>query len=557
MYNFVHFYFPLFVHSYCIINSKDYDYDIILDGGEVLTTSGIIVFNPSNRYIKKGSTSSYIITAKTKTQVELDTTEYYVDMTKSNIVLQGVGETDSSVKYKLDGNKGLYKLTVAGGEKEGYLYFNFKDLKDIEGKAIDTTTINSEISNVSNNKQIIVDNTAPTCSWSGENSDWTNNDVSITLTGVDNYKMNSSKSTHTKIYNQSGIELSTDNLSYEVEDMAGNKTTCSKTVNVYYDKKPPTKTVVDFHGYTLNTWTNQTVNRTFSATDGGSGVDHYEWSNDCVNIGGTEGSNSVPISWDGINTACHRAVDKVGNIGEWSDKNIVKIDKTAPTVPTITGEKLYKGSNVGTYTSNTWTNNDVRMNYSSTDSGVGGVYYQYSHDNSTWRGNNSNNGFVTTSTSWTITWESVYNYYIRACDGLNNCSSSSLMTIKIDRTPPVISSCTWQGPPSSINAFGINCSITDDKTSTSNIVIKTANCYVSKTGSTRYFTCGANPIDDRFASAEWRSISNLPQGFNIKLDTSTLSEMKYRISAKDEAGNESTAKNCSYYNSTTVGTVCK
>ena len=78
------------------------------------------------------------------------------------------------------------------------------------------------------------------------------------------------------------------------------------------------------------------------------------------------------------------------------------------------------------------------MNYSSTDSGVGRVYYQYSHDNSTWINNNSNNGFTSSSTSWTISWESVYNYYIRACDGLNNCSSSSLMTIKIDKTAPTV-----------------------------------------------------------------------------------------------------------------------
>ena len=70
-------------------------------------------------------------------------------------------------------------------------------------------------------------------------------------------------------------------MHYDIEDEAGNVTTCSKNVNVYYDKKPPTKTVVDFHGYTLNTWTNQNVNRTFNSEDGGSGVDYYQWSRDC------------------------------------------------------------------------------------------------------------------------------------------------------------------------------------------------------------------------------------------------------------------------------------
>ena len=422
--------------------NKDYDYDIILDGGEVLTTSGIIVFNPSKRYIKKGSTSSYIITAKTKTKVDLETTEYYVDMTKSNIVLRGVGETDSSIKYKLDGNKGLYKLTVAGGEKEGYLYFNFKDLKDIEGKEIDTTTINSNINNVSNNKQIIVDNTAPTCSWSGENSTWTNNAVTIKLTGIDNYKMNSSKTTYTKTYNQSGIEIFKNNLSYEIEDEAGNKNTCSKNVNVYYDKKPPT--ITEINNPTKGNWVNYNFKVTLTVTENGSGIEKEQYSyksnTGWITDNATISGNTVTtdnFSAERNQLAYIRVCDKVGNCSA-QKSTWIRIDKTAPTIPTITGQRLYNGSNVGTYTSNTWTNNDVRMNYSSTDSGVGGVYYQYSHDNSTWINNNSNNGFTSSSTSWTISWESVYNYYIRACDGLNNCSSSSLMTIKIDRTPPVI-----------------------------------------------------------------------------------------------------------------------
>ena len=76
---------------------------------------------------------------------------------------------------------------------------------------------------------------------------------------------------------------------------------------------------------------------------------------------------------------------------------------------------------------------------------LGTLYYitstvnNYSYDEKTWINNNSNNGFTSSSTSWTISWESVYNYYIRACDGLNNCSSSSLMTIKIDKTAPFFS----------------------------------------------------------------------------------------------------------------------
>ena len=479
---------------------KDYDYEIILDGGEVISTSGIIVYNPSKTYIKKGIRSSYVITAKTKTQVDLDTMEYYVDVTKSNIVLRGVGETDSSVKYKLDGNKGLYKLTVVGGEKEGYLYFNFVGLKDVEGKEIDTTTINRDINNVSNNKQIIVDNTAPTCSWSGENTIWTNNEVQIVLLGVDNYKINNSKAMYTKAYNQSGIELATENLSYEIEDEAGNKATCSKTVNVYYDKKPPTKTVVDFHGYTLDTWTNKTVNRTFSATDDGSGVDYYEYSNDCVNVGGRESSNSVPISWEGINTSCHRAVDKVGNVGEWSNKNIVKLDLTAPTC--------------NWQENNTWTNSNVTVGVYGTDSGSGMSAQQ-------------NRYWSYTSTDEEINVASL-SYTIKDNAGNETSCSKDNVSVKHDTKAPR-ASCSW-GAAQYNNQFGLYCNFSDASTVTARL----GYCY-NKNDSSVYWTCLYKSLDSRYNDYGWQTAQNY-YGFNIALKNDVPS-MSLKIGFKDEAGN--------------------
>ena len=480
---------------------KDYDYDIILDGGETLTTSGIIVYNPSKTYIKKGSRSSYIITAKTKTQVDPDTMEYYVDVIKSNIVLQGVGETDSSVKYKLDGNKGLYKLTVVGGEKEGYLYFNFVGLKDVEGKEIDTTTINRDINNVSNNKQIMVDNTAPTCNWSGENSTWSASAQTIKLTGTDNHKMNSSKTSYTKTYNQSGVELATDSLSYEVEDEAGNKNICSKIVNVYYDKKPPTKTVVDFGGYVLNTWTNQTVNRTFSATDGGSGVDYYEWSNDCVNVGGTESSNSVPITLEGINTSCHRAVDKAGNIGEWSDKNIVKVDKTDPVCNWKENSK--------------WTNSNVTVGVYGTDSGSG----MSAQQNKYWSYTSTNEEINTASLSYTIKDNA---------GNETNCSKSDV-SVKHDTKAPR-ASCSW-GAAQYNNQFGLYCNFSDASTVTARL----GYCY-NKNDSSVYWTCLYKSVDSRYNDYGWQTALNY-YGFNIALKNDVPS-MSLKIGFKDEAGNQ-------------------
>ena len=472
---------------------KDYDYDIILDGGEVLTTSGIIVFNPSKRYIKKGSTSSYIITAKTKTQVGLETTEYYVDIEKSNIVLRGVGETDPSIKYKLDGNKGLYKLTVAGGNNEGNLYFNFKDLKDIKGKEIDTTTINSNINNVSNNKQIIVDNTAPvinfttngttvwaksvgtkitvtdnsgsnsldsstykyiyslsssqtqtlknsynltdiisqtsgdgeyyliaqacdkagncatktsnkflvdntapTCSWSGENSTWTTSAQAIKLTGIDNHKMNNLKTSYTKTYNQSGIEISKDNLSYEIEDEAGNKTTCNKAVNVYYDTKKPEITKVE--NPTNGEWVNYAFKVTLITTENGSGIakeqNSYQsnagWVTDNATISGNTVTTSNFAS-ERNQLAYIRVCDKVGNCSE-QRSTWIRIDTTKPSVSasvgscsngkrTISISASDSASGIYGYAITTSLSEPSSFSSSASGSYAPGTYYAWAKDN--------------------------------------------------------------------------------------------------------------------------------------------------------------------------------
>ena len=503
-----------------IKKGNDYDYVINLDGGTIITSSGITVGNPSKKYIREGVNAYYIITAKTASTMEKEQVlENYINIGKENIKLLEVGETDEKVKYKLDGNNGLYKLTVLGGDKNGYLYFSLNNLKDYEGKEIDVSTTNNDINS---NKKIIVDNEPLKCNWSGENTTWTKEEVSIVLTGSKDKSDGLPKapmkgSNKTKTYNENGRELKTDNLSFDIEDEAGNVTTCSKTVNVYYDKKPP-------------------------------------------------------------------------------------------TIPTITGQRLYNESNVGTYTSNTWTNNDVRMNYSSTDSGVGEVYYQYSHNGSNWISNSSNNGFTSSSTSWKISWDSVYDYYIRACDGLNNCSSSSLMTIKIDKTAPTCNwepnwtwtssnvtvkvygtdsgsgmsdqnskswtysganeeintawlaytikdnagnekdcsgdvsvkhdtlapraNCWWAGPrEGSGNQFSLQCSVSDSST----VYTALGYCY-QYNDSTQYWTCSYKNLEDRYNGYGWRAISDYYFGFNISLKND-VNTMDLKIGFKDEAGN--------------------
>ena len=496
-----------------IKNGKDYDYKIISDKGTLVSKLGINVAPPSKPYIKEGSISTYIITAKTETSITPENEDkkqmdYYINIEKENINLQGAA-VDEKVKYKLDGNSGLYKLTIQGGEKKGYLYFKFNELKDYEGKEVDVSEANNKIENgviEKNDRKIIVDNEPLKCNWSGENSTWTNNEVKVSLTGTKDKSDGFPKApiktpTIIKTYNQDGIELKTDNLSYDIEDEAGNVTTCSKNVNVYYDKKPPTKTVVNFHDYTLNTWTNQNVNRTFNSEDGGSGVDYYQWSRDCSTVGGKEESNSVSITWEGTDIACHRAVDKVGNVGEWSVKNIVKVDKTAPECK---------------WNQNwTWTSSNVTVGVYGTDLGSG----MSGQNSKSWTYYAANEEINTASLSYTIKDNA---------GNETNCSKSDV-SVKHDTKAPR-ASCSW-GAAQYNNQFGLYCNFSDASTVTARL----GYCY-NKNDSSLYWTCLYKSLDSRYNDYGWQTALNY-YGFNIALKNDVPS-MSLKIGFKDEAGNQ-------------------
>ena len=488
-----------------IKKGNDYDYVINLDGGTIITSSGITVGDPSRKYIREGVNAYYIITAKTVSTMEKEQVlENYINIGKENINL--LGAVNEKVKYKLDGNNGLYKLTVLGGDKNGYLYFNFNNLKDYEGKEVDLSDINEEINKVSNNKQVIVDNTKLTCNWSGENTTWTNEEVSIVLTGSKDKSDGLPKApmkglNKIQTYNENGRELKNDNLSFDIEDEAGNVTTCSKNVNVYYDKKPPTKTVVDFHDYTLNTWTNQNVNRTFNSEDGGSGVDYYQWSRDCSTVGGKEESNSASITWEGTDIACHRAVDKVGNVGEWSVKNIVKVDKTAPECK---------------WNQNwTWTNNNVTVGVYGTDSGSG----MSGQNSNNWTYSGANEEI---NTAWLA-------YTIKDNAGNETNCSKSDVSVKHDTKAPR-ASCSW-GAAQYNNQFGLYCNFSDASTVTARL----GYCY-NKNDSSLYWTCLYKSLDSRYNDYGWQTALNY-YGFNIALKNDVPS-MSLKIGFKDEAGNQ-------------------
>ncbi len=84
---------------------------------------------------------------------------------------------------------------------------------------------------------VYVDKIAPSCSWSGESTSWTNSNRAITVKGSDAHSgINPSYQTNSWTYTGT---TKTAALSYTIRDNAGNSAVCSKTANVYVDKTPP------------------------------------------------------------------------------------------------------------------------------------------------------------------------------------------------------------------------------------------------------------------------------------------------------------------------------
>ena len=307
-------------------NIKNYEgkeIDVSTTNNDINSNKKIIVDNtaPQISFTTNG-TSVWAKSVTTKIQVTdnngndaLDNSTYKYVYSLSNKEEQDLTNSynlsDEVIKNKDDGE---YYLVARACDKAG----NCK----------------TEVSN-----KFLVDNTPPTCNWSGENTTWTQNAQIITLTGIDNHKMNSSKTTYTKTYNQNGIELSTDNLSSEIEDEAGNVTKCSKAVNVYYDTKKPVITSVD--NPTNGNWVNYNFSVKLNTTENGSGLKnvYYSYTSNAgwIEENATINGNivtSTSFEAERNQVAYFKVCDGAGNCSDQNSTQI-RIDKTAPSVSKI------------------------------------------------------------------------------------------------------------------------------------------------------------------------------------------------------------------------------
>ena len=180
---------------------------------------------------------------------------------------------------------------------------------------------------------VYIDKTGPTCgnrSGEGSLSNWTKGSRTITVACNDD-----GGSGCPPVSETFDSEMTTNKIT--VRDGAGNTKDCS--VNVYIDKTKPSISYDIYKiddwgnwvgGYNSGEWSTRGIRRKLYPSDnnGGSGINHTEWSSD-----GSNWNYERDVSqWDfheGTNDAYFRTIDNAGNVSS-KIHFVLKVDKYAP-----------------------------------------------------------------------------------------------------------------------------------------------------------------------------------------------------------------------------------
>ena len=167
---------------------------------------------------------------------------------------------------------------------------------------------------------VMIDKTAPTCTVSSSNSNWTNQDVTVTGTCSDS--KSDCKAKTISVTKKSNID---DDVSPgTVYDNAGNKTQCG-TTRVRIDKTPPIAKI-------------------------GHDADNYKLTNESTDSGG---SGLASSSWWGaeVGTGGTRYLKVIDGAGNWSEPTSISVYKYCSQGNwknnTESGAKIYKWGNTG------------------------------------------------------------------------------------------------------------------------------------------------------------------------------------------------------------------
>ena len=260
-----------------------------------------------------------------------------------------------------------------------------------------------------------IDNTKPTISTvTGNATDWTNKDVTLTVTASDNKRLNA------KAYSFNNGDtwqasnkksFSSNQIVYiRVRDEAGNISE-SKSVTINkIDKNSPTVSVTG----NPTAWTNKDVTLKVTAADSASGLHATPYSFDG---GATWQATSSKTYTSNTNGIVIKVRDNVGNITT-NTINITKIDKTVPGILKVDGNPTE------------WTKNSAKLTASATSNGGSEVIkYSFTNDASKTDWQPSNQKEFTSNQT----------VYVRAKDEAGNISlAEKVKIINVDQIKPTV-----------------------------------------------------------------------------------------------------------------------
>ena len=266
----------------------------------------------------------------------------------------------------------------------------------------------------------------------------------------------------------------TSTIAWRACDKLGN---CSAYMTAKTAKIDITRPTIDSIKNSSNgKWTNTDVTIEAEASDtGGSGMSaiYYYYDNDSTYRDDwdlTKTPSKVKGKWSAErnNIVSVVAIDVAGNITTAATN--VKIDKTAPNVPTVEMFKWKDNSTrpssadhagLDTYVNDTWSNRSI-FTYASggADSASGLAKYQFNATGTTTNATNAD------GRSRSVEAQGLSYVQYRACDNAGNCSDyTGNYIIKIDKTPPTCSvsggNAAWINAKSSPGSRTITATCTD------------------------------------------------------------------------------------------------
>ncbi|MDP9219017.1 MAG: hypothetical protein M3P23_00570, partial [Actinomycetota bacterium] len=280
-----------------------------------------------------------------------------------------------------------------------------------EGSALTASaSVNDKAGNTrsATSPAVSIDKTAPQTGIAGTSNNWTNGNVTVTLSPTD--ALSGVASTTFSVDGgaaQTGTSFTLasegDHLvTYSSTDRAGNAEAI-RTAHVKIDKTAPAIA----HGFTPSSydggWSNATVTVTFTCTDGGSGV----------------ASCTAPaiVTAEGANQHVHgTATDNAGNAA--SDIATVNIDRTPPTL-SATADRAANGDG--------WYDGDVTISFSCADQAA-------------------LSGIKSCPASRTMGEGKDQTASGTATDNAGNSTTAALTGVNVDQTPPILSGVVTSAP---------------------------------------------------------------------------------------------------------------